>query len=75
MSARSSESSLTMVFTVEYKMGLAHPETPKRYQAKNLQLLEYISIGEQGNTNLRAVGMFQMIMHNVENKQQIEMIV
>lgn len=37
MSARSSESSFTIVFTVEYKMGLAHPETPKRYQAKNLK--------------------------------------
>jgi hypothetical protein len=35
--ARSSESSLTMVLTVEYKIGLAHPETPNRYQAKNLR--------------------------------------
>lgn len=34
--ARSSESSFTMVLTVEYKIGLRHPEIPKRYHAKNL---------------------------------------
>lgn len=34
--ARSSESSLTMELTVEYRIGLAQPDTPKRYQAKNL---------------------------------------
>jgi hypothetical protein len=36
MMARSSESSLTMELTVEYRIGLAQPETPNRYQAKNL---------------------------------------
>jgi hypothetical protein len=34
--ALSSESSLTMVFTVEYRIGLEQPETPNRNQAKNL---------------------------------------
>lgn len=34
--ARSSESSLTMELTVEYRIGLAQPDTPKRYHAKNL---------------------------------------
>lgn len=36
MRARSSESSLTIVFTVEYKIGLAQPGTPRRYHATNL---------------------------------------
>lgn len=36
INALSSESSLTIVFTVEYKMGLRQPETPKRYHATNL---------------------------------------
>lgn len=34
--ARSSESSLTIELTVEYKIGLAQPDTPNRYHAKNL---------------------------------------
>lgn len=36
MSARSSESSLTIVLTVEYKIGLKQPANPNRYQATNL---------------------------------------
>jgi hypothetical protein len=36
ISARSSESSLTIVLTVEYKIGLKQPENPNRYQATNL---------------------------------------
>lgn len=38
MTARSSESFLTMVLTVEYRMGLAQPATPNKYQQKNLVL-------------------------------------
>lgn len=36
INALSSESSLTTVLTVEYKIGLAQPDTPKKYQATNL---------------------------------------
>jgi hypothetical protein len=40
--ALSSESPLTIVFTVEYRIGLTHPERPKKYHAANL-VLESIS--------------------------------
>jgi hypothetical protein len=40
MIALSSESFLTIELTVEYSMGLAHPETPNKYQAKNLAIFQ-----------------------------------
>lgn len=36
MSARSPKSSLTIVLTVEYKIGLKQPENPNKYHAENL---------------------------------------
>ena len=44
MSARSSESSLTIVLTVEYRIGLVHPAAPKRYHATNLQRNQQVTI-------------------------------
>lgn len=43
MRARSSESPFTIVFTVEYSIGLEQPATPKRYQAINLNKSHFVS--------------------------------
>ncbi len=43
MRALSSESPLTTTFTVEYKIGLKHPITPRRYHAKKLDAVSLLS--------------------------------
>lgn len=75
MMARSSESSLTMELTVEYKIGLAQPDTPNRYQAKNL-FVSQKSVKDKRSSadrtsHFRGFGMFQIIMQMVENRTQV----
>jgi hypothetical protein len=75
--ARSSESSLTIVLIVEYKMGLRHPAAPRKYHAINLKKSAKSSPGnaEPELTDFSPVGTFQIIMTIVENKQNAEAIV
>lgn len=81
MTARSSESSLTIVLTVEYRMGLAQPATPNKYQQKNLERHTHTQVSHQSgpgrcsaplwageSTHFSACGMFQTIMHSTPNK-------
>jgi hypothetical protein len=60
-------------------MGLAHPDTPNRNQAKNLELPSVSPSRTQLHmvcvTYFNPVGIFQMDMQSVEKSEQIDMIV
>jgi hypothetical protein len=75
--ARSSESFLTIVLIVEYKIGLRHPAAPRKYHATNLKKSAKSSPGnaEPELTDFSPVGTFQIIITIAENKQNAEAIV
>ncbi|KAL7619488.1 hypothetical protein AAE478_010027 [Parahypoxylon ruwenzoriense] len=76
MSALSSESPFTIVLTVEYRIGLRHPDTPKRYHATNLTiwLAGAVKFYEQLHSEKRARFMYEsgypeMIMQLAREKE------
>lgn len=66
-----------MELTVEYRIGLAQPDTPKRYHAKNL--CRGVSNGpssvraraNERGSYFKGFGMFQTTMQMVEKSTQV----